>query len=114
MGKVHLRRLFENVFRKSDHICIQKSNPSFSYFLTEYPNEYNPLDDNFVFSSEIQAIQEEKARLKTLRSKVERRIAKGTYAFMYFSDEYRQNAMMRDSSGNIVLDDETVHSTRSR
>ena len=114
MGKVHLKSLFEGVFKKSEQICIQKSNPSFSYFLAEYPNEYNQLDGNFIVRSEIQAIQEKKEKLRRFRSSLARKIMIGTNEFLYFSDEYRQNAMMRDHLGNIVLDDETIHSTKRR
>ena len=114
MSKIHLKSLFEGVIRKSGTVSVQRSNPAYSYLVCEYPHEYNKSEGTFILRREIADIQEKRSILMAFRSSIERTIGVGTEEFEYFNNEYRQNSMMRDVKGNIVLDDETIRSSKSR
>ncbi len=113
MSKIHLKSLFERAFRKDHSISVTRTSPAYSYLVNEYPHEFDKTDKTLVIRSEIDAIEQQKAELVKLRSGL-RSIPVGTVEFEYFINEYRQNSMMRDSLGNIVLDDATVTSTMKR
>lgn len=113
MSKIHLKSLFERAFRKDYSISVTRTSPAYSYLVNEYPHEFDKADKTLVIRSEIDAIEQQKAELVKLRSGI-RSIPVGTVEFEYFINEYRQNSMMRDSLGNIVLDDATVTSTMKR
>ena len=113
MSKIHLKSLFKNAFRKDHSIRVTRTSPAYSYLVDEYPFEFNKADKALIIRSEIEAIEQKKAELEVLRGGL-RKIAVGTVGYEYFINEYRQNAMMRDPFGNIVLDDAAVTSTMRR
>ncbi len=114
MGKCHLKSLYERVFKHSNSISVQRSHPAFSILVSEYPHEYSKQDESFIIRGEIADIQERRSILMALRGSIERHIPMGSSEFEYFVNEFRQNQMMRDSRGNILLDDATISSTRRR
>ena len=102
MRKVNLLSLFRrNIEGRT--IRIERSNPGYSYVKREY-REYCTEDNEGLIVS----IEEQRARLVRERVFLERLIRRSDDAYLFFKDEYRQNSMMEDHFGNVLLSDDAV------
>ena len=97
---------FLDLFRRNIEgrtLRIDKGNKSYSYFKTECRGQYIMDEDGILVS-----IDDERKRYLRMRAFLERRISRSDDSYLFFKDEYRQNGMMEDQFGNILLSDEAV------
>lgn len=101
--KIHLTSLFQRLFRTDETISIKRTDPVYGFFLTECPYETTKDPSGNLI------IRKEKEELIRLKEHIGRVISVGNNSYSYFVNEYRQNSPVRDSYGNIILNDEIVN-----
>ena len=95
-------------------MSIRKSDPAYNYLDREYHNEFaKDGNDNLLLRIEIAEISRKREALIELKRSI-RKVSKGTNAYGFFVNEYRQNQPMRDAYGNIILNDEAMIDTVNR
>lgn len=101
--KIHLTSLFQRLFRTDETISIKRTDPVYGFFLNECPYETTKDPRGNLI------IRKEKEELIRLKEHIGRVISVGNNSYSYFINEYRQNSPVRDSYGNIILNDEIVN-----
>ena len=102
MSKIKFFNLFKrNIEGKT--LRVDRSNQSYSYFRNECKGHYTMSRDGILVS-----IDDERERLVRERVILDRLIKRSDDAYLFFKDEYRQNGMMEDHFGNVLLSDDAV------
>ena len=102
----HMTSFFERLFAENTTLTITKSNPSYKFFVSEYKNGLQRDQNGDLL------INNEKERLMKLKRHICQIITRGTDAYSYYINEYRENSPVQDEQGNIILYDEIVEKQR--
>lgn len=92
---------------------ITKANRVYSYFRAEYINGSDLNEDYYIpVDTKKNNLTNLKRKLLNLRDKysssLDRRVSVGTGLYTYFASEYRENKLVVDQTGNIILTDDII------